>query len=141
MAVKAYGDRVVIEELRRLQDGVLADKIGGAVKKAAELIKDEAQKRVPVRTGALKNSIKAKMTAKLRGKVFCDYPNTGRLRKTKTKKQAAGSKEYYAFAVEYGTRHVVEQPFLKPAAEAKAMEAADLIMDAMKEAVPNDRPI
>lgn len=141
MAVKAYGDRVVIEELRRLQDGVLADKIGGAVKQAAELIKDEAQKRVPERTGALKNSIKAKMTAKLRGKVFCDYPNTGRLRKTKTKKQAAGSKEYYAFAVEYGTRHMKEQPFLKPAGEAKAMEAADLIMDAMKEAVPNDRPI
>lgn len=139
MPVSVYGDKEIIKELQNLKDGLLDEKLHDAIQVGTALIWAEARQRVPIDTGALKQSIKTKVK-KLTGTVYCDYPNTGRFRKTKTKKQAAGAKEYYAFAVEFGTKNMKEQPFLIPAAEARSPEIEQEMQKAMKEAIPNDKP-
>ena len=64
--------------------------------------------------------------------VEADYPENAGRRKTKTKKQAAGSKEYYAFALEYGTHKMAAQPFLHPALEAKAQRVQEIIAEELE---------
>lgn len=106
-----------LKECPEKMEKVIAEQLD----KTAELIVEEAKRLAPVDTGALKESIKkTETTAKdgrIRVKVFADYPHSpGVTRKTKTKKQSTKSRVYYAFAVEYGTKHRKESPFLRPAA-------------------------
>ena len=93
-----------LKECPEKMEKVIAEQLD----KTAELIVAEAKRLAPEDTGALKESIKkTKTTAKngrIRVKVFADYPKGKGVRKTKTKKQAKGSRVYYAFAVEYGTK-------------------------------------
>jgi HK97 gp10 family phage protein len=138
MRITGYIDneREVMNKLRDLKDGVLRERVYRAMEEAGEQIAIEAMMRAPNRTGALAMSIKSKGSLKsMSVKVFADYPNTGRVRKTKTKKQAAGSREYYAVAMEYGTKHVRAQPFLMPAGEAKAQQTLESIERAMEGAL------
>jgi HK97 gp10 family phage protein len=129
-------EREVMNQLRNLADGVLRDRVYRALEEGGEQVAIEAMIRAPKRTGALAMSIKTKGNPKTLGvKVFADYPDTGRVRKTKTKKQKAGSREYYAIAVEYGTKHVRAQPFLMPAGEAKAKEIMESVKEAMEVAL------
>jgi len=103
--------RAAPEELRKKTFSVLEDR--------AEAIRADAAARAPVKTGALRRSIKKVVSEKtLTAKVFADYPEGNRTNKRKTRKQAAGSKRYYAFAVEYGTKKMAAKPFLYPAARA-----------------------
>lgn len=132
-----YYQKEALRQLRQLEDGVLRDRVFGAMQKGAERVEMEARSRVTVETGALRQSIKKTNGDKknLTISVVADYPNTGRTRKTKTRKQKAGSKEYYAMAVEYGTRHMQAQPFLMPAGEAKAKELGGDLETAMEDAL------
>ncbi|MBQ8129390.1 MAG: HK97 gp10 family phage protein [Pyramidobacter sp.] len=117
-----------LKECPQVMEKVIAEELD----KTAELIVAEAKRLAPkskpedgpptVYHGALKDSIKKTETTaqngRIRVKVFADYPDrSGRMRhKTKTKKQSTKGRVYYAFAVEYGTKHMKARPFLKPAA-------------------------
>lgn len=90
-----------------------------ALKRTAKEIAEEAKANVRVKTGALRNSIKKSVRRRRESviaRVFADYPKNGKTRKASTRKQSAGSRDYYAFAVEYGTKRSKAYPFLKPAA-------------------------
>lgn len=129
-------EKEVLRKLRELEDGVLREKVFGALQRGGEAVAEEARARVVVDTGRLKESIKVKSHSRtLSVKVEADYPKNARLRKRKTRKQKAGSKEYYAMAVEYGTRHVSARPFLMPAGEAKARMITDEVEKALEEAL------
>jgi hypothetical protein len=130
-------EKETLKKLRDLSEGVLRDKVYDALMIGADHVLAEAIVRVPFRTGALTNSLKMKGSKKtLSFSVFADYPNTGVVRKTTTSKQKAGSPEYYAVVVEYGSRkHVPAQPFLIPALEAKAKEILERIDRAKEEAL------
>ncbi len=129
-------EKEVLRKLRELEDGVLREKVFGALQRGGEAVAEEARARVVVDTGRLKESIKVKSHSRtLSVKVEADYPKNTRLRKRKTRKQKAGSKEYYAMAVEYGTRHVSARPFLMPAGEAKARMITDEVEKALEEAL------
>ena len=113
-----------LKECPEKMEKVLAEEID----KTAELIVAEAKRLAPKKTGALEKSIKKTKTTAKNGrisvKVFADYPHSpGVTRKTKTKKQSTKSRVYYAFAVEYGTKHRKESPFLRPAAHKYGGEA------------------
>ena len=109
------------EEMARLLEAPLKlrEKTFRALEERAESIRADAASRAPVRTGALRRSVKKMVSEKtLTAKIFCDYPDTGGVNKRKTRKQVAGSKRYYAFAVEFGTKKTPAKPFLYPAARA-----------------------
>lgn len=135
------GERRLINELKKLEDGEVKERVHEAMKRGGEIVAEEARMRAPVgtrpprkgvETGRLKRSIVVK---NVRSKKYADvlieadYPKNAGRRKTKTKKQAAGSKEYYAFAVEYGTHKMAAKPFLHPALEAKAQRVQEIIAE------------
>lgn len=142
------GQQAVINALKDFHSETLENKIKEAMKEGAEIIAADARSRAPVGTreprpgvgvGRLKASIKAGKVKGGKGKrlgvrVEADYPKNAGTRKNKTAKQAAGSKEYYAFAIEYGTRKMPAQPFLAPALAAKAPDVFGKIQNAMEEA-------
>lgn len=125
----------VMRKLRELSKNTVKKKVKKAVSDGADIVRDEAKRLVPVNTGRLRESIIAR-TAKrgISGIVIADYPKDAGVRKSKTRKQAAGSQEYYAFAVEYGTRIMAAQPFMRPAMLNKREEVGRLIENALEEA-------
>lgn len=148
MAVFAYGRlegaQDVIRALQDFGDEIVQEKMREAVKAGAEVVAEDARTRAPMGTreprkgagvGRLKASIKVKMTKRgISAKVEADYPRNAGTRKSTTKKQKAGSKEYYAFAVEYGTRKMEAQPFMAPALAAKAPAVWGKMERALEEA-------
>ncbi|MCQ4763230.1 HK97 gp10 family phage protein [Cloacibacillus evryensis] len=114
---------------------VVQDESAAAFRQTADEIQAGAKAVVRVRSGLLRESIKRTVRRRsdsIVARVFADYPNTGRLHKTSTKKQAAGSLDYYAFAIEYGTKHNRAYPFLKPTAnrlEDRALRRIDAIVN------------
>lgn len=138
MSVKVIGSDKLLKAFAELPEK-MNKALGDELEKTGEEIRDEAKRLAPVRTGALRESIKKRVwrrNGRTTVKVLADYPKTGKFRKTKTRKQAAGSREYYAFAVEYGTKHVEAQPFLMPAArkaedglERRVSSNMDIVLD------------
>ncbi|WP_158096043.1 HK97-gp10 family putative phage morphogenesis protein [Cloacibacillus sp. An23] len=132
------------KKFERLQRKELREKTYERLRKLTDIVMEDAKRRAPVKTGALRDSVTARTWKrsrsynKMRGVVYADYPKTGRVTKSKTKKQAAGAPVYYAFAVEYGTRHVKARPFLRPALASKAQLIEREMNEMLKEAVTND---
>ena len=125
----------VIKKLRELSQTKIKKRVKKAVADGADLVRDEAKRLVPVDTGRLRESIIARTARRgISGVVIADYPPDAGTRKSKTRKQAAGSTEYYAFAVEYGTRTMPAQPFMRPAMLNKREEVGRLIENALEEA-------
>ena len=135
------GERRLLDVLKELEDGEVRKRVHEAMKRGGDIVAEEARMRAPVGTrpprkgvgtGRLKRSIVVK---KVRSRKYtdvlveADYPENAGKRKNKTEKQAAGSKEYYAFAVEYGTHKMAAQPFLHPALEAKAQRVQEIIAE------------
>jgi HK97 gp10 family phage protein len=136
--IRGYIDneREVMRQLRNLEDGVLKDRVHEALVKGAESVAVEAMRRVPIRTGALLRSIKTRSSKKnLTAIVYADYPDSGAVRRSRTRHQRAGSRVYYAVAIEYGTKHIAAHPFLNPALEVKAPEILGSIDEAMEGAL------
>jgi HK97 gp10 family phage protein len=145
---RVTGAEATIKALQGMEN-IVDTKLRAALQEGAEMVAEDARGRAPVGTreprkgagvGRLKMSIKAKKVsgrkgaAKLGVRVIADYPNNASTHKSKTKKQAAGGKEYYAFAVEYGTKKMPAQPFMAPAMISKQKQVVAKIQDAMEEA-------
>lgn len=133
------------KKFERLQRKELREKTYERLWKLTDMVMQEAKRRAPVKTGALRDSITARSWRKsrnnpnkMRGVVYADYPKTGRVTKRRTQKQAAGARVYYAFAVEYGTRHSPARPFMRPALASKAQLIEREMDEMLKEAVTND---
>jgi len=129
------------EEMARLMEAPLKlrEKTFKALEERAEAIRADAASRAPVRTGALRRSVKKMVSEKtLTAKIFCDYPDTGGRNKRKTRKQTAGSRRYYAFAVEFGTKKAPAKPFLFPAARAGEAATNSALEAVLKEVAEGD---
>ena len=139
------GDRVKVEWADRcdirlsrslsLMSRNIQDDSINALRQTADEIRSGARSVVRVRLGYLRDSIKRTVRRRndsIIARVFADYPKTGRVHKSSTKKQSAGAPDYYAFAIEYGTKHNKAYPFLKPTAgrlEGRALERIDAIVN------------
>jgi HK97 gp10 family phage protein len=128
---------LVAEKLKKAGEGAVREKVFEELARGGERICEDAKKRVPVRTGDLKQSLKVRRYKKsLAVAVEADYPKTAKYRKGKgSKKSPGGSRVYYAFAVEYGTRKDPAQPFLGPALEANEDAIEERLLDAVEEAL------
>lgn len=80
---------------------------------AAAMVETEAKRIVPVRTGTLQRSI------------HTEHPKQG--------EWTVGSKIHYAGFVEYGTRKMAAQPYLRPAWETVQPRLDPLILDILIE--------
>jgi HK97 gp10 family phage protein len=83
--------------------------VGQAVQQTAAQVQTDAKSIVPVRTGALRDSIKTEMVGDLAAVV--------------------GSDLYYAVFVELGTRRMTARPFLTPAMETARVQFPSTIRD------------
>lgn len=120
------------EELERLRQAPerLRKKVLEVLEERAEAVRADAASRAPVRTGALRRSIRKQVSEKtLVAKVYADYPETGEDSKKGRKK----GRKYYAFAVEYGTKRMAAKPFLYPAARAAEARTKTALEEVLKE--------
>lgn len=132
LSVKVIGEKELIDKLKKLSSGKIRDAVYNALREGTDMIADDAKRRCPVETGALRDSITPRTFKDdngVNGYVYCDYPNTDRKASFKGQKQL-----YYAMAVEYGNRHAIAQPFLKPALRANKKRALALVLNALGEA-------
>lgn len=142
----------VLDNLKAL--GALASKRGGPVRaslaKGAKVIRDEAIKRAPERTGNLRDSIIMKRDPKpqmvgaaevywvgVKGGGRRKYAGTKRNRRngrTGQEYEVSGNAYYWRF-IEFGTEKLRARPFLRPAFEATKHEALNTIVTELKRGI------
>lgn len=102
------GDKELIATLKRMGQAASGEILREGGREASNVIQAEAERRAPSRTGTLKRNIR------VRG---------GRGKKRIRFRIGTTKKAYYAGFVEYGTKNMRPQPFLRPALDGKADEA------------------
>lgn len=119
------------EFVRRMEEmsGQIAKEMDAALFEAASIMRDDAIRRAPVRTGRGKKAIKTGERIKIRaGERFVTIG-------VHAEDHGEGKHMYYQ---EYGTsgkRANAEQPFLGPAYETKKDDAQRMVTDAVKRAL------
>jgi HK97 gp10 family phage protein len=104
-----------IKSIQRAVSGALQDiaLTGGLV------IETAAKERAPVRTGTLRRSISTKIT-------HSDHSSAV---------ASVGPSVDYGVHVEFGTRHMAAQPYMRPAYEEKKDEAVKVMLDIARETI------
>jgi HK97 gp10 family phage protein len=116
MKIRAHIDGTGdLAEALKLVKKVAPEALEAAISDAAQIIKDEAQRRCPEKTGRLKRSIDVQVFKKGSVAVTAGAP--------------------YAKFVEYGTSKMAARPFMRPAADRGASKAAKQITAAVKRKV------
>ena len=136
LTTKVVGDKEILADLRKNFPGKIEDKVFQTISNGADRIRGEAKRLVPIDTGRLRFSLSARsFRDKMYSIVYADYPKNRARHKTTTKKQEAGTPDYYAMCVEYGTRRQKAQPFLIPAAKKLRPWITKQIKQVMAEAI------
>ncbi|APF27067.1 bacteriophage HK97-gp10, tail-component family protein [Clostridium sporogenes] len=112
------------ELIRKVQDmgkaGVRVE--NAALKKAGELIVEEAKNNVPVKTEKLKKGLKVSGVRKKGGNKFV----------LAGIQKGDNSKIFYGKFLEFGTSKMKARPFMGPAYESKKEEAKEVIKDELR---------
>jgi HK97 gp10 family phage protein len=107
-----------LERALRELGGQIAGRLGtNAVRAGGRVIVAEARRRVPVKSGALRKSIR----------VFSRTKRSG-----STVEATAGTDLYYGKFVEHGTALVAARAFLRPAVDEGGQAAIDAIGDNLR---------
>ena len=110
--ISVFGDKQLQRALKALPINVEKKVVRQALRKAAKPVLDTAKSLVPVKTGALKKSLKLRALRKQKRGQFGVQVMTG------TREQlgiAADDPYYYPMAVEVGTAKAPAHPFMRPA--------------------------
>lgn len=97
----------------------------------AKVIRDEARKRAPKKTGKLRRNI---ASAALRQKDAPGLATAGVRVRTKGKADSPNNAFYWRFD-EFGTQHMKAQPFMRPAFDASIGEAEGAIRTELARAI------
>lgn len=109
------------QALAKLEGAVSESVLRDVAFTGADIFRDEAQARVPVRTGVVKANIIVKhLDEEADGGKRQAY-----LVRVRTGKFNAEGDAYYWRWVEFGTSKMAAQPFMRPAFEAKVAEAVE----------------
>ena len=117
MSVHVTGLKELDRELRKLPDAVGRKALADALEDGAEVIVEEARRRVPVRTGKLKKAIKSgnRKAGKVEASVDVGIDYTFK-----------GGAVRYGHLVEFGTKRGQRaRPFMRPAFDAKTRQAVE----------------
>lgn len=121
------GDKELMQQLAGLE-GKIGRKIAqGALRRAAKkVILPEAKAMVPVDTGQLEGSLKVKALARSR-RVFGVAVVAG--------EGFFKGEEFYGGFVEFGTKHMEADPFLRPAGYANREKVLRLVVQDVKDQI------
>lgn len=153
--LELHGLDGLLRSLRQLPKELQGKPLQTGMRKAGNLIRDEAKRRVPrasgfmskqivVRRAAAKDRRKARVgaggeyfTVGVRTGKKVKYANTKRNRRQgragKLYEQS-GWAHYWRF-IEFGTKKMRAKPFLTPAAEARGPQAAQVMIDETRNAI------
>jgi len=134
-----YADGVEVAGLKELQVKLrtmptrIANQLQRtAVRKAAHVVANKAKELVPVKTGALRKSIKVKALKRSRR-------NRGRVgARVVTGKDLFKGDTYYGGMVEFGTKRMRARPFLRSAAQYTQDEVSGVFRAALKRAIRDE---
>ncbi|THV27939.1 HK97-gp10 family putative phage morphogenesis protein [Glycomyces paridis] len=116
--VKVANTHLLKRKLKELPDDMLVG-LTVAVRAAAKQLKADARKRAPVRSGDLRRSIRYRMDRDgLGAQVYVD--------------------EFYGRFIEYGTKSMEKQPFLRPAAALERARFRNRVSDEVRKALGLD---
>lgn len=131
--VKVFG----ADEVRRAMDRFgdeMKQAVDEAIKETAESIKDNAQSRAPVKTGALKRGIivqkfQARKDTLAVYDIGMDPSMNETFRKPIQNPSGKSKTVYYPTAVEYGTPRTPAKPFLRPALKGHRAKAKRAVIN------------
>lgn len=135
VTVEVKGLRELNSALHQLPDRVNRRVLRASVAPAADLIRKEAQRRAPVDTGRLEQSIIIKRVTGERAELatYIVVPLHGKkAQQTKKWGTAVDLDAYYWTFIEFGTAKMHAQPFMRPAFESLKGTALDVIVDSLK---------
>lgn len=121
---KLIGDKRLARKMELLAVGIQRKIVRKALRRAARPVRDRARSLAPVRTGALRKSIKVR-AAKLRGR-----GRIGILVKTGTREELgieASNRWYYPAVVES-----LHQPYLRPALDGSRGQVKSILVQEMR---------
>lgn len=120
-AVEVSGFKELEAQLRKLPEDLQREALEDAVRDGAAVVRYEAMRLVPVRTGKLKRSLTIRVTKQR---------NTG----GDPRGEVGPSKQeqHIGRFQEFGTAHHAAQPFLRPAIETRAQEVIQLMGDVIR---------
>jgi HK97 gp10 family phage protein len=138
------GLRELGEAMRTLKAEVALKYAWQATGAAARVVKKRAVKNIEttpsVRTGNLERSVIIKrMPASERGNLTAEHIVTVRGRGKQTRKGNLQAGAPYAHFVEFGTVKMPAEPFLRPAIEGGAQEAAEAMKGPLERGIIKDR--
>ena len=118
MPIELSGMDQLLSRLERTNIETVKEK---ALKKGAEVIREEMANNAPVLTGNLKENIEV---SDMKTKNSSEYVEVG-----------PNKDAFYAKFIEFGTTKQKAKPFIEPAFLTKRREALDIISDVIKEAI------
>jgi HK97 gp10 family phage protein len=116
LKVTITGTRDLDAKMKRIDDALKSQALANATLAGALVIEGAAKAKAPVRTGTLRRSIHSAIET--------SSPTIATA--------LVGTDLIYAPFVEYGTRFMSAQPYLRPALDEKRAAAQDVIRDAFK---------
>lgn len=123
MEITLEGVDALVARLRRLVGVIDGPETEKRLLAAARVIRDEARRRAPVVTGALRDSIVAKKFSRQEGHgpgafVAIDY-----------------RKCFYAHMVEHGTSKAAPHPFFRPAIDATKGRVVEILKEGVRDVI------
>lgn len=141
-AIKIAGFEQFTQQLRELPMRVAKNTLRGAVNAGATVIRQEAQRRAPVRSGILQKAIYQKQIAELSNAVqqmfFVGWRRGQKAQQVKRGGKVLNLDAYYGYFVEFGTSKIGAEPFMRPAFEIKKDEAVEAIRAYLAERIPRE---
>lgn len=134
------GFKELAEKLKQLPKKVAKNGLRRAVSSGAAIVRNDARKRAPVATGEMKRDImmkreKDKQGGSTTGAVYSVYVRSGKKSRLAGKKRDVERDSFYWKFVEFGTKDMPAQPFMRPAFEANKDEAVAAIGKTLNEAI------
>lgn len=126
MVSATFDTKKLIETLQKFPKNIQKNVMVGAVRAGANVIRDEARRKVPIKTGTLKKSI-VSIQRKAQG---------GQITFSVTPSKGKPNDGWYAHFVEFGTSHSSAKPFLRPAFDQSNNES----LEASKRYIANRIP-
>lgn len=150
--IKSFtGFKELQQALKELPDRISRNVLRGAVAAGAAVVRKEAVVRAPVYqeqvqaghppAGTLKRAVYQKQIleySNLTQQMFYVGVRHGKKYQKQGKKGTLSQDAYYAKWIEFGTSKMAARPFLRPAFEAKKIEAVESIRAYMEKRIPEE---
>ena len=123
--MKIEGLKELNKKLGQLAPNIERKVLAKSVTEGARIVRDEAKRLVPIKTGTLKRGIKYRRKPRQpRGSVVYQV--------------GLAPKAFYGMFVEFGTKKLAARPFLRPAFDGKISEAIAAMKQKMWAGILNE---